>query len=442
MKTKAFLISALLLLSSFLNAQDLNQSKLDSLFDAIERHNKGLGSVSILKNGQTVYARSIGFSSVNGTQKKPSSPDTRYRIGSVSKMFTATMVFQLIEEEKLDLTTPLSQFFPQIPNAESITLSHLLNHRSGIHNFTNDAVYVSYMLQPKSQADMLAIISQNKPDFTPNERTAYSNSNYVLLGYIIEKITGQTYADALKNRITTKVGLKNTYVGAKIDPDKSEAYSFNFLGDWVASTETDMSIPGGAGAIVSTSTDLTKFIDALFNQKLVSRESLAQMKTITDGLGMGMFQIPFYERKAFGHNGSIDSFLTTLSYFEEDQVAIAYCSNGQAMPMNDILIGILSIYFNKPYQIPDFKTVELKEEDLKAYLGVYSSPSFPLKITISHQGNKLFAQASGQAPFELEAIDKNKFKFSPAGINMFFDSEKKELTFTQGPGKYTLTKEQ
>jgi CubicO group peptidase (beta-lactamase class C family) len=137
-----------------------------------------------------------------------------------------------------------------------------------------------------------------------------------------------------------------------------------------------MSIPGGAGAIVSTPTDLVKFIEALFSLKLVSNTSLSQMKTLTDGFGMGMFQIPFYEKRAYGHNGGIDGFASNLAYFPEEGLAIAYCTNGQAYPMNNILIGVLSIYFNKPYPIPTFNTtpVSLKTEDLDKYLGVYSRP--------------------------------------------------------------------
>ena len=162
------------------------------------------------------------------------------------------------------------------------------------------------------------------------------------------------------------------------------------------------------------------------------------MKTMTDGFGMGMFQIPFYEKSAYGHNGGIDGFASTLAYFPEDSLAVAYCTNGQVYPMNNILIGVLSIYFNKPYSIPTFN---LKTEDLDKYLGVYSSTQIPLKITITKNAATLFAQATGQQSFPLDPTEKDKFKFDPAGIIMVFNPDKNEMTLKQGGENVVFTKE-
>jgi D-alanyl-D-alanine carboxypeptidase len=118
------------------------------------------------------------------------------------------------------------------------------------------------------------------------------------------------------------------------------------------------------------------------------------MKTMTDGFRMGIFQIPFFERKAFGHNGGIDGFVSSVSYFPEDKMALAYCTNGMVYPMNDILIGILSICFNRDYQFPTFNTLTLTSSELDKYTGVYSSAQLPLKITITKDGNAL----KGQGP--------------------------------------------
>ena len=402
--------------------------------DVLAEKNKAMGSLTLSKNGVVVYSRAIGYSDTSGNEKHPATNQTKYRIGSISKMFTATMVFQLIEDGKLSLTTTLDKYFPQLQNAKTITISNLLNHRSGIHNFTDDPAYPTWMTQPKTQDEMLAIISKGGIDFQPNEKFSYSNSNYVILGYIIEKVSKQSYPDYLSKTITSKIGLSNTYVGAKIDTKKSEGYSYRFSNNWEQAPETDMSIPGGAGAIVSTPTDLVKFIEALFSLKLVSNTSLSQMKTLTEGFGMGMFQIPFYEKRAYGHNGGIDGFASNLAYFPEDSLSIAYCTNGQAYPMNNILIGVLSIYFNKPYPIPTFNTtpVSLKTEELDKYLGVYSSKQIPLKITVTKDNTTLIAQATGQSSFPLEATGKDKFQFDPAGIIMDFNPDKKEMTLNQG----------
>jgi len=442
MKTAIFFAIFLLGLSfGTVHAQNFDKAKMDQLFDVLAQKEKAMGSLTLSKNGNVIYSRAIGYSSITDAGKQPSTTVTKYRIGSITKMFTTTMIFQLVEEGKLKLTTTLDTYFPKLPNANKITIGNLLNHRSGLHNFTNDAEYSGYMTQPKTQDEMLAIFAKSKLDFQPNEKAEYSNTNFVILGFIIEKITKQSYSINLKQRITSKTGLSNTYYGGKTNANNNECFSYQFAGYWKQMPETDMSIPGGAGAIVSNPTDLTKFIEALFSLKLVKQSSLDQMKKITDGFGMGMFQIPFYDHKAWGHNGGIDGFGSNLAYFPDDGLAIAYCTNGQVFPMNDILIGVLSIYFNKDYSIPTFTTVSVKTEELDKYLGVYSSTQLPLKITITKDNTSLIAQATGQSSFPLEATGKDKFKFDQAGVVMEFNTDKNEMTLKQNGGVFLFTKD-
>jgi D-alanyl-D-alanine carboxypeptidase len=442
MKTKIFftiLLTVFTLGIAF--SQPPNKAKLDSLFNVLEKNNKAMGSLTLSKNGTVIYSRSIGYSFISDKEKKPASNLTKYRIGSISKMFTSTMIFQLVEEGKLKLTTTLDTYFPTIPNAIKITISNLLNHRSGIHNFTDNPGYISIMTQAKTHDEMLDIFSKNKADFSPDEKASYSNTNFVLLGYIIEKVTNQPYSKNLTDRITSKIGLLNTYYGGKTNIGNNESFSYRFINSWELEKETDMSIPGGAGAIVSTPTDLTKFIEALFSGKLVSQNSLNQMKTITDGYGMGMFEIPFNTKKAYGHNGGIDGFGSSLGYFPEDGLAVAYCTNGMVYPMNDILIGVLSSLFNYTYNLPAFKTITLKPEELNMYPGVYTNTELPLKITITKDKTTLIAQASGQPSFPLEASGKDKFEFAPAGIIIEFNLAKNELILKQRGGTFIFSKE-
>jgi CubicO group peptidase (beta-lactamase class C family) len=442
MKSKIFTTILLIGLSiGKVFPQSINKPKLDSLFNILAEKNKAMGSLTISKNGTVLYNKAIGYSFISDNEKKTSTNITKYRIGSISKMFTATMIFQLIEEGKIKLTTTLDTYFPNIPNANKITISNLLNHRSGIHNLTDNPDYTTWMTQPKTHDEILSIISKSKVDFQPNEKASYSNSNYIILGYIIEKISKQPYSKNLNERITSKIGLSNTYCGGSTNINANESFSYQFATYWKQLPETDMSIPGGAGSIVSTPTDLTKFIEALFSLRLISYNSLIQMKTMTDSYGMGMFQMPFYTKRAYGHNGGIDGFASNLAYFPEDSIAVAYCTNGQVYPLNDILIGILSVCFNKDYSIPTFNTIFLKSADLNKYLGVYSSTQIPLKITITKDSIVLIAQATGQSSFPLEATEKDKFKFDQAGIKMEFNTEKNEMTLKQGGGNFLFTKE-
>ncbi|MBC8769346.1 beta-lactamase family protein [Arenibacter sp. BSSL-BM3] len=422
-------------------SQNLNKPKLDSLFDILKSKDKAMGSLTISKNGTQLYSRAIGFSSISKTDTVLATLNTKYRIGSISKMFTATMIFQLIEEGKLNLNTTLDDFFPNLPNANKITISNLLNHRSGLYNFTNDPDYLAWMTQPKTKDEMLSLISKYKVDFKPNKKASYSNSNYVVLGYVIEHITNQSYSSNLGERITSKIGLSNTYVGNKTNINHNESYSYQFINNWEQELETDMSIPGGAGSILSTPSDLNRFSEALFTLRLISENSLSKMTTMTDGYGMGMFQTPFYSKKAFGHSGGIDGFASNLAYFPKDSLTIAYCTNGQVYPFNDILIGVLSICFNKEYSFPTFNTITLKTEDLDKYLGVYSSKKMRLKITITKDNTSLIAQGSGQLSFPLEATEENKFKSDKVGAKMEFNPEKNELILEQAGGRFLFKKD-
>lgn len=441
MKRKiAFTLS--LLVSVTLTAQQLNTKKLDSLLNVLDVNKKAQGSVAISKNGKLLYSKAIGF--VDAGKTKAANSQTKYRIGSISKMFTAVVTFQLIEEKKLTLDTKLSQYFPQIKNAGKITIGNMLYHRSGIHNITDDSTYEEWCDKPVTQKEMLAKITAAGVDFEPDTKTSYSNSNYILLAYIIEKITRKTYTQNIQQRITTKLKLANTFYGGKINHAKNEAGSFVFQGgDFTAFPyETDMSVPSGAGAIVSTPADLTVFIHALFNGKLVKASSLAQMKTIKDGLGMGMFTFPFYDRVAYGHNGGIDGFSSNLAYFIKDSIAVSYTSNGTNYGMNDILIGLLSICFNKDYSIPDFNAVaNTADIDFKKYTGVYAATFFPMKITITTDGKGLSAQATGQSSFQLDYKGKDTFGFDLAGIELIFNTEKEEVVLKQSGHSFTLKKE-
>ena len=440
MKNKFTILFLQLFIAFGSSAQTVNKEMLDSLFQVLAENDKAMVSVAISKNNQILYQKAIGFASIDQKGNVPATTQTRYRIGSITKTFTATMIFQLIEEGKLTLSQTLKPYFPGIPNSEKITIANLLNHRSGIHNFTADPEILQYITLPKTSAQMVAIISKAKPDFEPGTKTSYSNSNYVLLGYIIEKLTRKTYAQNLEQRIVSKLNLKATYYGAKTELKKNESYSYKMMGKWIQQPETDMSIPAGAGAIVTTPAELNQFVVALFAGKLVKPASLEQMKTLTDGMGMGLFAIPFGSKKGFGHNGAIDGFMSNMYYFSEDDLAVSICSNGVSYPINDILVALLSSYYSVPFKIPAFKSISIKPEELDKYVGVYSSASFPLKITIAKTENGLTGQATGQGAFPLTPTEADVFEFDQAGITMEFRPAKNEFTFKQGAGTFVFTK--
>lgn len=441
--TPIIILTAFLIAPFSMIAQEFNFQPIDSLFRLMEINNKGMGSLAIRKDGKLLYSKTLGHYSINGNDKKSTNTQTGFRIGSITKMFTSVLIFQLIEEGKLTLETPLSKYYPTINNAKSITISDLLNHRSGIHNFTDDTDYQFYMQSKKSKKEMLDIIKTKGVDFEPNSKAEYSNANYLLLGYIAEDITKKSYAELIKTRICDKLELKRTYLGDGVKESNNEAQSYIFLKNkYTQTTETHPNIAYSAGSLVSTPEELTMFIDALFTFKLLKKETLDKMVELKDNYGRGIFRYPYDNSWLFGHTGGIDNFQSMLAYDSEIGVSVSYCANAVSYPVNDILLFVLAQMYNKGVQYPNFSTIEVDEAILKTYEGEYSADKFPLKIKVFVKGGKLLAQATGQEEFSLEALSQTKFEFQPARITMDFDAASKTMKFDQSGLKYTFVKKQ
>lgn len=436
---KKFLLAFLVIVTVTASAQtDARFHKIDSLMRYLAGNNRFMGSVAIREKDKVVFERAYGFADVENKVK--ATQDTKYKIGSITKMFTAAVVLQLVEEKKLTLDAKLSAYYPQIPNAEKITIRQLLNHHSGIYNYTNDPAFEGKIVRAYSKAEVLALIAGYPSDFEPGSKGEYSNSNYILLGYIIEDITKKPYKDVVMERVIKKTGLKNTYYYGAIDPKKNEAFSYTYKNKkWEKREQWDESLVFAAGALQSTPADLTQFIKALFDGRVISKSSLAEMTKLDMGYGFGMLQFPFGERKFFGHNGGIEGFTSALGYYPADDMSFSLIVNGENYDVNEIVIGMLSIYYKMPYQFPNVKTADVPESVLKSYEGTYSAPGFPMKIMMKFHDAELYAQATGQGEFPLTPASNTEFNFTPAGVNIIFTS--KGFTLTQGGTKTIFTKE-
>lgn len=438
---KSQMQSAILLVLAVLTAvqaQTLDKAKLDQLFDRLLEKNKGMGSLTLARDGHVLYSRSFGYSQVNGADQKPATAATKYRIGSITKTFTAVIIFQLIEEQKLKLGDTLDKFFPQVPNAGRITIGQLLSHRAGIPDLAPDG---SWGRQSRTRDEVLARITEGKPEFEPDSRFKYSNTGYVLLGYIVEKVDGKSYPAILKDRITSKIGLKDLYAGvASPDASRNEALAYHYLGAWKEAAELDLSIPGGAGSILSTPADMATFIQALFALKLVSQDSLKQMMTLRDGEGMGLVPFKVAGKTFWGNSGGSGSSGAWLAYEPEEKLVLAYATNAKIYPVSNIVSGIFDIYWNRPYQIPALEALYVSPETLDRYVGVYLIAGTPAKMTVTRDGGALFIRAGEQqSTVPLEATAEDKFKIDP-GVVFEFDAAKGELTSNRGGQKRVFTK--
>ncbi len=382
-----------------------------------------------IEQKEKIYERCIGLSNIS--RHHSNEVYTLFRIGSVSKTFTAVIVLRLMEEGKLSLSDKLATWCPDIENADKITIEHLLRHRSGIYNYTDTSEYEQYYKDPASSGEMLARIKRYGILFQPGERMQYSNSNYFLLAYIAEKATGKEYSRLLEEMILKPCGLKNTREGSVADTSSGWALSYRWMSGWVVEPSTDLSVSRGAGSLVSTPSDLVSFTKYLINSKLISHSSLQQMMTMQDGYGLGVMKYPFYDKVVYGHAGGIDAFRAFVGFLPSDSISIALCSNGMAFSMNEILIGVLSIWYRLPYTFPKFNSVAFETNTLKNFEGVYVSNQFPLEIKIWVENNQLMARATGQSAFPLEAVSPSEFQFAPADIHIVFKNNNLEFVLRQ-----------
>ena len=413
-------------------------SKLDSVFTALEQHDKFFGSVAISQAGERTYVNSLGYADIDGDVLN--TEETKFRIGSISKTFTAVMIMKAVENKEINLDDSINEYSPNITNSDKITIRHLLNHRSGIYNFTDDEAYFDWNTVAISKHDLLDTIIQKGVDFDPDSEMSYSNSNYVLLTWILEEVSGKSYAHLLEEIIVQPLGLMNTKVGAKIDQSNTEAFSYEKTTQWEKSSETDSSVPLGAGSLISTPSDLCLFIEGLFHDKLISRKSRETMKPVgEDWYGLGIFTTPFNQRKGIGHSGGIDAFSSSLAYFEEEEVCFALTSNGTDYKNNDIAIAVLSHVFDRPYDVPVFtESVVLSSADLDQYLGTYVSDQLPIDLKIYKKDKVLYAQGTGQPAFVLSSEGNHVFTCQKTGLKLKFSVKDKSMVLEQGGGKFTL----
>ncbi len=446
MKIKNLLFSVIFCFSLFTLkpaesvAQEIDFKKLDSLLFTLESNDRFMGSIAVAREGKVIYTSSAGYSDVESGLKAGNM--SRYRIGSISKMFTAVMVFKAIEEGRLSLDMTLDKFYPSVENSNKITLDDMLNHHSGIHSVTDNKDYLEWNTKPIAKSDMVKLISEGKSEFEPESKAKYSNSNYILLSFILEDVYGKSYKDILNKKIIKPLALKYTEMPANGKRLKGECKSYRYDGSWVKESDTDPSIPVGAGAIVSTPSDLVIFIDNLISGKLLTEASLKQMTTIKDGFGHGIFPLPFYDKKLFGHTGGIDGFASITAINPNDRIGVALTANGNNFNINNIFSAVYSCVYGKPFSIPSFSKIAISKELVQQYSGVYSSKQLPFKIEISSEGEKVFAQATNQKRFEIEATEPHTLCSSDRSIVFIFNPKTNEMTLKQSGFTFIFTKKQ
>ncbi|MBP2615878.1 serine hydrolase domain-containing protein [Chryseobacterium jejuense] len=424
----------------YLNGKAINTQKIDDFLNYMVQNNQEIGSIAIFRNGTPIYKRDFGQNLLpaNTTYDQ----NTGYQIGSISKLMTAVMLFQLIEQGKLSLTEPLSTFYPEIPNAKKITIQTMLNHTSGLGDYVGKAGKNNWLFEgPVGDKAIIEVIKKNDIQSKPGERARYSNSAYFLLSRILEKIHNKPYNEILKENILNKAPMPHTF--SVLDNPKNIFRSYEFIKDsWTEVKDFDFHNCIGLGDITSTPEDLNIFINALFNGKFIKKETLDMMISNKKEkvFGSGIMKVPFYNIISYGHGGDTAGSHSILTFEPTDQLSYAITINGQNFPHNSFYIALMNLVYGRDYQYPVFNNAKIPVADLEKYVGDYTSKDIDLSLKIFVKEEGLYAQATNQAEFPLTAAERDQFTFEKAGIKLTFNPENHQLKMIQGGKTYVFNK--
>ncbi|WP_199799724.1 serine hydrolase [Pseudoblastomonas halimionae] len=370
-----------------------------------------MGTALVAIGDEIVFDR--GYGSANLEWDIANTPDAKFRIGSVTKQFTAAAILLLEERGQIDLDVPVKTYWPDAPAAwDAITTRHLLQHTSGITNVTDLDEFATQKFLPTTREELIAMFADKPLDFTPGEKWSYSNSGFVLLSAIIENITGETYASFVKANIFDPLGMNDTAIDVLSEIVPMRASGYSPTRDGIANAEyVDMTIPTGAGALHSTTHDLLKWQRGLFGGKLLKPASLAAMTAPGveampgSTYGYGVLITEKEDGRMVWHGGGIEGFNSMLMHDPDRDITVIVLANLNGGQANDLATMLMRLARGGEVKLIDeLEAAELDVASLAQYEGTYAlAPTF--KINVFVEGDQLKAQATNQPAFELFAQD-------------------------------------
>lgn len=392
---KLFVLLLILISSTILFAQDSTAKKLDELLTAYTNLGRFNGSALIAQHGNILLQKGYGIK--NADNKSLNDANTQFQIASVTKQFTSTVILKLVELNKMSLKDKLSKYYNGFPFGDSITIENLLTHTSGLRNFTEEDTSIN----ETDEQRMVPYLKTLKPDFAPGTNWHYSNSGYVMLGYIIQKVSGMSYWQAVRKYIFQPLQMNNSGFDFIHLISIEKAVGYNVLNDTLKqqSPITDSTVPFGAGSIYSTVEDMYKWHLGLQDYKIVDKELMDKAYTACalHNYGYGWQIDSVYGKKMVSHSGSISGFGSNFARIPEDDICIVLLSNksGSTFDVMHITDKLLAVLYNKPYNIPVKRTkIAISETVLKQYEGSYEIADMHLSINITAGEGELIAQPS------------------------------------------------
>ena len=440
-------LSLVLFYTSFISAQDAPApptndqiiAKVDEYMKAVLKVDGFSGTILVAREGKPIVNKGYGMANIE--LNVLNTPESVFRLGSVTKQFTAMAIVMLQERGKLSVNDTMCRYLADCPDAwKPITIKHLLNHTSGITNYTGFSDFAKTTIMPIRPAEMADRLKKEPLEFTPGEKMAYSNSGYFLLGAIVEKASGKTYADFLQENIFTPLGMKQTGYDDPIRIIMHRAAGYQKqAGNIINASYMDMSVPYAAGSLYSTTGDLLIWDQALYMEKLVTKKSLEEIFTPWKGetgyaYGWGIGKK--FGRREISHGGGIYGFATQIARYPDDRVTVVVLSNIQAAPAGQIANNLAAIVFGAAYEIPkERKIISLDTKILEKYVGEYQIGT-NIVIAITLENGTLMGQLGGQGKFSLLPESETEFYSKDVNAQIVFikdtNGEVNGFTLKQG----------
>jgi CubicO group peptidase (beta-lactamase class C family) len=409
-------------------AQD-QASRMDQVIQSYVSSKQFMGSVLVVRDGQILLDKGYGYANLEW--QVPDSPEAKFRLGSLTKQFTAASILLLEERGKLKTDDLVKKYMPDAPAAwDKITIYNLLTHTSGIPSFTGFPDYRSSEATPTTPEKLVGRFRDKPVEFQPGEKWNYSNSGYVLLGYLLEKISGQSYKDFVEENIFKPLGMNDSGYDSNSVVILHRAYGYSPGSNGPENAGyIDMSIPFSAGALYSTTHDLQRWEQGLFGGKLLSATSLKKMTTpFKENYACGLMVRTVNGRTEIEHGGGIEGFNTELAYYPDDKLTIVVLGNLNGGAPGEIATKLAAVaHGEKVVLASERKEITVPSSTLTKYVGTYElAPTF--SIVITHEGNQLMEQATNQPKLPIFAESETEFflKVVDAQIE-FFKNDKGDV---------------
>ncbi|MGA9172699.1 MAG: serine hydrolase domain-containing protein [Thermoactinomyces sp.] len=382
-------------------------TQLENYMNRLEENGYFSGSVLVGYKGDILLSRGYGWSNIE--HAVPNTAQTKYRIGSITKGFTAMAILQLQEQGLLSVREPIHHYLPDFPKGDQITIHHLLTHTSGIPDFVQFPDYWTRMMRLPSTLDQTIDLFKNLPlEFMPGEQFSYCTSSYILLTKLIERLSHQSYADFLQKSIFNPLHMQETGVDNGRTIVHKLASGYSVWKEIIHAEHVDMSIPVGGYGLYSTARDLYRWDQALYTYELVSYESLQSMFTPYSnnyGYGWAIQPVKIGDKShvCISHYGDINGFCGNMLRFVNDHLTIIVLSNLSITPVTWIGKNLARLFFGERISIPEAATpIDLKENELQRFIGTYQLENSDRKLTITYEEGQLYVNVTKMhgAPFQ------------------------------------------